>query len=249
MPKRLAIALCLFLLTLLGAPGPGLSQERSSAISELDGVWNRGRCVGPNSGCTAVGPDHPALTARAKAFRAAFDEVAAPKYDCWPTPIPHLFTDPYLFEIRQLVDRVILTYEKDDVVRTVWLEGHAHPEPSVNEFFTSGYSTGRYERNQLIVETTRFAFDPAGLDSDFNVPSSTQKRVTERYSLDGDRLRREVRTEDPVFLVEPIEFVVESERSDNPLTLPWNCDSEAAQEILSVFPSKYPEDPPVVRER
>ncbi len=210
---------------------------------------SRGQCVGPNNRCTAVGAEHPALTTRAKAFRDAIDELAVPKYDCSPTPLPHLFTDPYLYQIEQLADRVILTYEKDDVVRTVWLDGYDHPQPRTNEFFTHGYSRGRYEGNQLVVETTKFSFDPAGIDNDFNLPSSTQKRVTERYSSDGGGLRLEVRTEDPVFLLEPLGFVIESQPVDEPLALPWGCDPEAAQEILQVIPSKYPEDPPVVRRR
>lgn len=252
MQIRNHVALCAFLLTLLGVLTLGLpahSQEGSFGISELDGFWGRGQCPPPNRACTVVGVDHPALTDRAKGFRAAFDQLAIPKYDCAPTPLPHLFTDPYSFQIEQLSDRVILTYEKDDIVRTIWLEGAGHPQPAANEFFPHGYSTGRYEGNQLVVETNQFAFDPAGIDNDYILPSSTQKRVRERYSLDGERLRFEVTTEDPIFLIEPLGYVLESERVDGPLALPWNCDAEAARENLPLVPSKYPEDPPVIRLR
>lgn len=235
-------------------PGPG------SDIPDLNGVWSWGSCVGPAAAgrggrggrgggfsCMLLAQDDPRLTDRARAFQAAFDEISAPKYDCAPMTIPHMFTDPYEYQLEQLEDRVIITYEKDDVVRTVWLEGHGHPEPAVNQFFVQGYSTGRYEGGTLIVTTDRFTFDPTGLNSDFGTPSSSQKRVTERYSRDGDGLMLQVTTEDTFFLREPWVFQVRSRPVDHELSLPWDCDLEAARETLQLFPSKYPEDPPIER--
>jgi hypothetical protein len=249
---RTQIACCTLVLTLFGSllfSLPAHSQDGDFGIPEIDGFWGRGQCLPPNNACTVIGVDHPAVTARAKGFRAAFDQLAIPKYDCAPTPLPHLFTDPYSFQIEQLSDRVILTYEKDDIVRTIWLEGNGHPTPGVGDFFAHGYSIGRYEGNQLVVETNHFAFDPAGIDNDYILPSSTQKRVTERYSSDGERLRFEITTEDPIFLLEPVSYVLESQRVEGPLALPWACDTEAARENLPLVPSKYPEDPPVIRLR
>jgi hypothetical protein len=100
------------------------------------------------------------MTARGKAFIAAFDE--------WPAPattatrwLP-VISGPWPVRIEQLPDRVNFAYEKDDVVRTVWLEGHGHQKPRSGLLFMHGYSTGRYEGNQLVVETSRFTFDPEG---------------------------------------------------------------------------------------
>ena len=53
--------------------------------------------------------------------------------------------------------------------------------------------------------------------------------------------------EDPIFLLEPIGYVMEWRLSDQALSLPWGCDPEAAQRNLRLVPSKYPEDPPVNR--
>jgi hypothetical protein len=179
---------------------------------------------------------------------AAFDEVAAPKYDCSPATLPIIFGDPYAFRIEQLPDRVNFTYEKDDVVRTVWLEGQKHPTPRQGLLFMHGYSTGRYEGSQLVVETSRFTFDPEGFAGDaLNSPSSTQKRLIERYSRDGDVLRMELTAEDPIFLLEPFKYTMEWRVSTEPLSLPWNCDPAAAQRNLNVVKSKYPQDPPVKR--
>ena len=188
------------------------------------------------------------LTARARAFADAFDELAAPKYDCGPATLPGLFGDPYTFQIEQLADRVVFTYEKDDIVRTIWLDGLASPEPGAGVFFLHGYSMGRYEGDALVVETSRFLFDPAGLAGDYvSAPSSTQKRLLERYWREGNNLRMELRVEDPIFLLAPIEYVMQWRPNEGPLSLPWDCDPVAAQRNLRLRPTKYPQDPPVVR--
>jgi len=227
------------------------SPTAPSGIPKLSGTYSGRRCVPANSDvCPEMnlkGAER-LMTARGKALVAAFDEVAAPKYDCSPATLPIIFGDPYAFRIEQLADRVTFTYEKDDVVRTVWLDGHGHSAPKVGQFFVHGYSTGRYEGNQLIVETTRFTFDPEGYAGDaLNAPSSTQKRLTERYGREGDNLRMEMTAEDPVFLLAPMKYVMEFRPSQEPLSLPWNCDPEAAQRNLNVVRSKYPQDPPVNR--
>ena len=235
-----------FTIDLLAQP-----QQAESGVPDLAGIFTGRRCVSANSEvCPEMSPQSAAelLTARAKAFGDAFDELAVPKYDCAPASLPTLFGDPYAFEVEQLSDRLTFTYEKDDVVRTVWLEGRGHEEPAVGVFFAHGYSTARYEGNQLVVETTKFAFDPTGIAGDFiKAPSSTQKRLVERYSREGDNLRMDLMVEDPIFLLQPITFVMEWRPSDQALSLPWNCDPAAAQRNLQLVPSKYPEDPPVVR--
>jgi hypothetical protein len=231
------------------AMGPsGLAQAPSTGMPDVDGVWAWGRCVdGTGFSCMLLEEDDPRLTERARAFRDAFDEVAAPKYDCAPMTIPHMYTDPYSYQIEQLDDRVIITYGKDDVVRTVWLEGHGHPTPPLNRFFVQGHATGRYEDGTLVVVTTKFTFDPTGLNSDFKLASSSQKRVTERFSRDGDALLLEVTTDDMFFLNEPWVYSVRSRSDDQPVDLPWDCELEAARQTLRLLPSSYPEDPEVIR--
>jgi hypothetical protein len=233
---------------LLAVVADGSAQTVSAEIPEISGVWQWGRCMdGDGFRCMLLEEDDELLTARARAYRDAIDEVAQPKYDCAPMSIPHMWSDPYSHQIEQLNDRVILTYGKDDVVRTVWLEGHDHPEPAINEFFYFGYSTGQYEDGALLVETTHFTFDPQGLNADFKLPSSTQKKITERYSKDGDGLILEVTTIDTFFLREPWAFTIRSLPDPDPLELPWNCDLEGSRQILKILPTSYPGDPEIVR--
>jgi hypothetical protein len=251
---KLSVAATTGCLLVAGCLTAGLfaqAQRTPAATPNLSGIYNGRRCVPANSDVCPemnVKGGERLLTARGKAFVAAFDEVAAPKYDCSPATLPIIFGDPYAFQIEQLPDRVNMTYEKDDVVRTVWLEGRGHTAPRQGLLFMHGYSTGRYEGNQLVIETSRFTFDPEGFAGDaLNAPSSTQKRLTERYTRDGDTLRLELTAEDPVFLREPITYTMEWRVSAEPLSLPWSCDPAAAQRNLNVVRSKYPQDPPVKR--
>lgn len=227
------------------------TQGVTSGTPDLEGIFTGRTCVPASSEvCPEMSREGATqlLTARAMAFAEAFDELAAPKYDCGPATLPGLFGDPYAFQVEQLSDRVTFKYEKDDIVRTIWLDGHEHPVPKVGAFFTHGYSTGRYEGNQLIVETTKFTFDPTGIAGDFvSAPSSTQKRLIERYSRVSDNLTMDLIVEDPIFLLRPITYVMEWRPSDQALSLPWDCSSEAAQRNLRLVPTKYPQDPPVNR--
>jgi hypothetical protein len=221
---------------LLGATSASAASDN---VPDISGVWQWGRCMeGQGISCMLLEEDDARLTDRAKALRDALDEAAAPKYDCAPMSIPHMWTDPYSHQIEQFDDRVVFTYGKDDVVRTAWLPNSNHKKPAPNEYFYFGDSVG---------ETTHFTFDPQGLNADFRLASSTQKKVTERYTREGDDLVLEVTTTDTFFLKEPWVYKVKSVRDPEPLALPWACDQEGSRDILKLMAPKYPNDPPIVR--
>ena len=205
------------------------ASEGSSEVPDLSGIWQRsGR---------AVTPTELPLNARGIGMREAIDEALHPMYDCVPAPIPHILGDPYNFSIEQLPDRVMIRYEKDDIRRTVWLEGHGHREATANDYSVQGYSTGRYENGQLVVESSKFTFDPGGLeDKPPMVPSSTSKTTVERYSRDGDRLTVEVVMEDPLILTEPVLFRFQFEPTENALVEWIPCDPAQSRAPLRYIP-------------
>ena len=213
------------------------AQSLEADTPDLTGIWGRQGLV--------KSPDPMRLTARAIGFSQAFDEALSPRYDCSPVALPFIIRDPYNFAIEQQSDRVILRYEKDDVTRTIWLEGYGHAEPGPYGFTIQGHSTGRYEGDQFVVETTQFTFDPIGLANTGIIPSSTLKRVIERYWRNGDRLMVNVITEDPLILREPYEFTFEWERTELGL-ITYGCDPELARFPAQFQPSKY-QDPGWVR--
>jgi hypothetical protein len=209
--------------------------QASSAIPNLTGIWHR---KGPLNGKpnAAMAP-----TNRAAGFDAAFDNTFSPTYDCSPMPIPALVNDNYDFQITQQADRVIIRYEKMDVVRTIWLEGHGHPQPDAYGYTTQGYSVGRYDGPRLVVETTKFAFDPRGFNSNRFIPGSTLKKVTERFWREGDTLKMETVSVDPLSLKEPFRYDFEYTLRKEELT-PYDCDPEDSRWGAQWHKSKYPAD-------
>jgi hypothetical protein len=207
----------------------------SSGLPNLSGIWHR---KGPLNGK----PSPPAVpTNRAAGFEKAFDDAYNPTYDCSATPIPGLIMDNYDFQIMQLPDRVIIYYEKMDIIRTIWLEGNDHPAPPKNEYYNQGYSVGRWEDDRLVIETTKFAFDPRGFSANRWVPGSTLKKMTERYWREGDTLKLDSVTEDPLSLKQPYRYGYEWSVRTEPLTK-YDCDPEDSRWGAQWHKSIYPAD-------
>jgi hypothetical protein len=217
------------------SPISAQSGAGSAAIPKLTGIWHR---KGPLNG-KANAPAVP--TNRAAGFNQAFDDAFNPTYDCSPTPIPGLINDDYDFQITQQADRVIIRYEKMDVVRTIWLEGHGHPKPDANDYTNQGHSVGRYEGGRLVVETTHFAFDPRGFSANRWVPGSTLKKMTERYWREGDTLKLDSVSEDPISLKQPYSYGWEWTVRKEELT-PYDCDPQDSRWGAQWHDSKYPPD-------
>jgi hypothetical protein len=201
------------------------------------GTWNpMGRCFPNGQDCPWVLEDIP-LNERAVAHRNTFDETIAPKYDCVEATAPGIIADPYMMTIERQADRVAIRYEKDDVARTAWLDGR---KPPVNGYTWQGFSTARLEPAALIIETTNFLYDPTGLDDMAGLPSSTRKKVVERYTRDGDMLRATVSTEDSLFLVEPAVFNTQWRAAGKGVPMEtFACDADEARQPLQFLPPKY----------
>lgn len=197
-------------------------------VPDFSGRWRPATCVPDGETCPFVVAD-VSFTRVGRNLIDAFEEPIGPKFDCFQATVPSLFVDPYAWAIHQLNDRLILEYEKDDIIRTVWLEGWGHPEPGPYDAWWQGHSIGHFEDDELVVMTDRFMYDPTGLEDLGGIPSSTLKRVTARYSLVGDRLRIDVTTEDPLILEEPIRFTAEYTRQEEPLILPYGCERDQAR--------------------
>ncbi len=217
----------------------GSAQTAEAQAPDLVGVWNGGfgaRPVnGPNMPWTSE--NFPVLNERAIAFQGVFDEAIAPKYDCVPSASPALQYDPYFMEVVQWPDRVIFRYEKDDVLRNVWLDERA---PPLNEYTVQGFSVGRYEGDALIVETTQFVFDITGFDDYNGIPSSQLKKVTERYWREDDDLRMTLTVEDPLFLREPAAYTTRWLPASEGYKLnPYGCDAEEARRAVKFMVPKY----------
>ena len=238
MQRTTALAVLLSLVVSY-ANAPLSAQSEDSPIPDLAGIWNGGTRARPvNSETVPWGEENfPKLTERALAYQQVWDEIMAPKYDCQPSSSPALQYDPYHMQVVQWPDRVMFRYEKDDQLRTVWMDGR---QPKSVDFSLQGFSVGRYEDGALLVETTHFVFDIAGFDDYNGIPTSSQKVVSERYWRDGEDLRVTLTVADPMFLREPTSYTTRwIPAIDGYQLAPFDCDPESSRASVRFFPSKY----------
>ena len=96
-----------------------------------------------------------------------------------------------------------------------------------------GQSVGRWEGKTLVVETTNFKEHANGLST--SLPSSTQKKLIERFSVspDGKSLTYSGSVEDPVYLTRPIEWTGMWEYRPGMPHSNQKCDVEVARKFLT----------------
>jgi hypothetical protein len=184
--------------------------------------------------------DQVPMNSRARAWLQYFDELQSPHLnECAAITVPNLLGDVRPFGISFKTDSVIINYEQMNIIRQVWMDGRGHPPPT--DLFQQGHAVGRWEGNELVIETTNFTWDPEGLDDHLHFPSSTRKKVIERYALaTPDLMRITITYEDPVFLTKPFSYVHQWKRYDKPLVGWWACDPESTRtEMELTAPVKY----------
>jgi hypothetical protein len=140
------------------------------------------------------------FTPEAVAARASFDLLDNFATRCEPEGLPRLMFNPHPFEFVDRGDTIVLRAELYDTERTIHMN---RPAPPGDEPYSRlGYSTGRWDGNDLVVTTTRVNwpfFDNSG------TPQSTAVEIVERYSLSEDqtRLSFQVTVTDPATFTAP----------------------------------------------
>jgi hypothetical protein len=87
-----------------------------------------------------------------------------------------------------------------------------------------GHSIGRWEGDELVVDTTLFADHPS--TSGDGVPGGAQKHVIERFAVneDGRRLDIDVWIEDPQYLAEPFNDSLQWDYTPELQLYRYDCD-------------------------
>ena len=100
----------------------------------------------------------------------------------------------YPFEILDTANRLTFLYEVDSEVRRIFLDGREAPEFYLAS--SMGYSTGRWEGSQLVIETTHLSPNVRDFRGE---PVSENARMEEVYTLsdDGQRLSGVITLYDP----------------------------------------------------
>ena len=99
-----------------------------------------------------------------------------PNVHCMPRDAPRIWTDDYYKRVFMVPGRVIILTERNMQYRQIFTDGRPlpkDPNPTWN-----GYSTGHWEGDTLVVETTGFR-DDLWLDAAGN-PLTGEAKVTER---------------------------------------------------------------------
>ena len=140
------------------------------------------------------------LTDAARASLAQYNaEVDDPLLDCAVKGMPAIMGAPYPIEFVDEGDTIVLRIEEYDLRRMIHMESpDENPEPSIQ-----GYSTGRWEDDTLVVETTAINwghFDTRGIRLTDDV------QIVERFTPreDASELAYEITVIDPATFSEPV---------------------------------------------
>ena len=166
-------------------------------------VWSSSLALAPLFRLSGADVDDYPLTAegRAGVRRFALEGGNPAIRGCVPKGMPLIMEQPYPMEFRMDGDDLVLHMEEYDVRRRIHMdreEPWAGVEPS-----PLGHSVGRWERDTLVVVTTRLDW-PWLTQS--GVPLSEEAILVERFTpvADGARLDYELTVTDPVNFTEPV---------------------------------------------
>jgi len=216
----------------------------ADSVASLEGIARMiGRWSAPGAFARPEGTPLP-LNAAGLAARDAYDPKESPANTCEAMNIPDIFNAPYLFDVK--VDGNIITIHNQpwEVERTIPLTSVEFVTEPQGQF---GVVKGRIEGTTVVLDSERFPPSRWGLGgatqflgSGTDLPSSEQKKVTERFTLseDGLTLNYDYTLEDPAYLTQPYNGHLQFTRvaEDTPM-YPYECNEESA----SMF-SRTPED-------
>lgn len=130
-------------------------------------------------------------------------ETGDPELKCYRPGIPRANYEPFPFQIIQSADNVIMVYEFEHALRTIYMKENdkeAPKDPPADSWM--GWSHGHYEGDTLVVDSAGFVpwtwFDRAG---DYH---SDALHVVERYTLVSPyHIMYEATIEDPNVFTRP----------------------------------------------
>ena len=132
--------------------------------------------------------------------RAASSGRDDPNTLCTPTGIVKMHTTPLYRKIIQVPGLVAILYERTVTYRQIFTDGRPLPEDPVPSF--SGYSTGKWDGDTLVIESAGFR-DGIWLDRNGS-PLTEAGRITERFRrVNFGRMEIELTVDDPKAYTRP----------------------------------------------
>jgi len=158
---------------------------------------------GPDLGDYVGLPINDALRYKASLYSPSW--LTVPEHTCLPHPGTYAYRSPGGLSVVKEYDSVTQKlvayrfYGTYGLARTVWMDGRAHPPANARHTY-EGFSTGRWEGNKLVVETSHLK---AGFLRRNGIAHSDRARMTEYFLRHDDYLTVVTAVDDPVYLDEP----------------------------------------------
>jgi cyclase len=158
---------------------------------------------GPDLGDYVGLPINDALRYKASLYSPSW--LTVPEHTCLPHPGTYAYRSPGGLSVVKEYDPVsqklvaYRLYGTYGLARTIWMDGRAHPPANARHTY-EGFSTGRWEGNRLVVDTTHLK---AGFLRRNGIAHTDRARMTEYFLRHDDYLTVVTAVDDPTYLDEP----------------------------------------------
>lgn len=147
-----------------------------------------------------------------------------PSIQCLPLGVPRLVAYSHPYKIIQTPDLVVILYESQTLFRQIFLDGREHPKDAEPTWL--GYSTGKWDGDTLVVETSGFN-DKTWLDG-LGHPHSDAMKVTERFTRRSiGSMDIEVIVDDPKAYTQQIRYIQPQELLPDSDLIEYVCNENA----------------------
>lgn len=164
---------------------------------------------------------------RIKADSWTYERWGMPEHTCEPHPSTYAPIGPANLRIMPIIDQQTQDIVAWDVLiswmemhRVIWMDGRPHP-PSWTPHTWMGFSTGKWEGDQLTVTTTHLK---AAWIRRNGAPHSDQAVMREHFVRNGNTLTLIWIVNDPVYLTEPLIRTLEWELTTGSQIGSYPCD-------------------------
>ena len=146
--------------------------------------------------------DYP-LTAQANSLKSQWNPNNSPYNGCNPKPMPYIMGSAYPIAIEPIEENILIKIEEFDLERLIHMDNL--PPPNPNTYSHLGYSNGRWDGDDLVIETEKIQ---AGHLYGDGTPTSRAVHLLERFELNEEqgRLYYTLSVTDPESFTEDLEF-------------------------------------------